>query len=302
MLNFSYSFNRAKRHSKDANETSYPHSPKSIFHRRSDSIDHGYFPKNAVYQRRSEGSDTLNSDFRENSTYSYTDSPTGFKRYNNTANTSIVSQPVIDLNNVLKETSKFKRSLSYPSQNTQNRRNAGEYSLNGYPIAECIPNYSSKSKANEYAYILFGDDLDLAMTQGVPQTYESNAMSRINQEHHNEKDKENEIDPEDYDIDEVLFAGQLTDKKVTDLKPRTATKIRILPEASEELLSRLQLINAGIVDVPYKSKNEDENDNEDEDEDRSDNDIKGDRDRHIKNGQKKKTFISKTISRLNPGL
>lgn len=301
MLNFSYSFNRAKRRSRDANESSYPHSPKNVFHRRSDSIDHGYFPKNAEYQRRSEGSDTLNSDFREDSTYSYPGSPTGFKRCSNTANTSIVSQPVIDLNNVLKETSKFKRSLSYPLQNTQNRRNTGEYSLNGYPIGGNIPTYSSNLRNNEYAYILSGDDTDLVINQDGYPPHESNAISQNDHEYY-EKSKENEDDQVDYDIDEVLFTGQLTHGKDAATRPRTTTKIRILPKASEELLSRLQLKNAGIAEVAYKSKNGKEDDeDEDEEEEKSDTDVK-DRDRDIKNGRKKKTFISKTISRLNPGL
>lgn len=304
MLNFSYSFNRAKRRSNDINDNSHPYSPKNIFHRRSDSIDHGYFPKNAEFQRKSEGSDTLNSDFREGFSYSAPDSPTGLNRSNNSANTSIDSQPVIDLNDVQKETSKFKRSLSYPSQNAYNGRNAGEYYIRGYSMGDHIPHYSSQARNSEYAYTLSGGDQISVMNKaGIP-VHDLNVKSKERDLLH-EPDKAKHFDPGDLDIDEILFAGQLAFEKDGSIKQRSATKIRFLPETSEELLSRLQLKNAGIVDDSGRNKkeeDEEEEEEDDEDEDKYKNvfDSKEIRDRRIKDGRRKKTFISKTISKLSP--
>lgn len=305
MLNFSYSFNRAKRRSNDINDNSHPYSPKNIFHRRSDSIDHGYFPKNAEFQRKSEGSDTLNSDFREGFSYSAPDSPTGLNRSNNSANTSIDSQPVIDLNDVQKETSKFKRSLSYPSQNAYNGRNAGEYYIRGYSMGDHIPHYSSQARNSEYAYTLSGGDQISVMNKaGIP-VHDLNVKSKERDLLH-EPDKAKHFDPGDLDIDEILFAGQLAFEKDGSIKQRSATKIRFLPETSEELLSRLQLKNAGIVDDSGRNKKEEDEEEEeeedDEDEDKYKNvfDSKEIRDRRIKDGRRKKTFISKTISKLSP--
>ncbi|CAG86348.1 DEHA2C13640p [Debaryomyces hansenii CBS767] len=307
MLNFSYSFNRAKRRSNDINDSSHPYSPKNIFHRRSDSIDDGYFPKNAEFQRKSEGSDTLNSDFREGSSYSAPDSPTGLNRYNNSANTSIDSQPVIDLNDVQKETSKFKRSLSYPSQSVYNGRNAGEYYIRGYSTGDHIPNYSSQARNSEYAYVLSGrDQISVMNKAGIP-VHDLNVKSKKQQDLLHEPDKAKHLEPGDLDIDEILFAGQLAFEKDGSIKQRSATKIRFLPEASEELLSRLQLKNAGIIDVSGRNKKEEEDEEEEDDDDENEDnynnvfDSKQIRDRRIKDGRKKMTFISKTISKLSPG-
>ncbi|CUM49511.1 unnamed protein product [Debaryomyces tyrocola] len=304
MLNFSYSFNRAKRRSNDPNDSSYPYSPKNLFHKRLDSLDHGYFPKNAEFQRKSEGSDTLNSDSREGSSYSVPASPIDLSRSSKTANTSIDSQPVIDLDDVKKETSKFKRSLSYPSQNTYSGSNAGEYSISGYSKGDYIPNYSSQARNNsEYAYILSGDDQILTVNKAGISAHDVKVKSRKQLELPDEPNKEKHVDPGDLDIDEILFAGQITFEKNGSIKPRTATKIRFLPEASEELLSRLQLKNAGIVDVSDKNKKEDDEEEDDEEEDDEETvfDGKEIKDRRIKNGGKKKTFISKTISKLSSG-
>lgn len=309
MINFSYSFNRAKRRSNDIKDSSHPYSPKNIFHKRSDSIDHGYFPKDAEFQRNYEGSDTLNSDFREGSSYSAPNSPLDLNRSSNTANTSIDSQPVIDLNDVQKETSKFKRSLSCPSQSTYNGRNAGEYSIRGYPIGDYIPN--PKARNSEYAYILSGGDQIVAMNRaGIP-LCDVHVNSKKQRELLDEPDKAKHVDPGDLDIDEILFAGQPAFEKDGSIKPRTATKISFLPETSEKLLSRLQLRNAGNVDVSDKNtKEEEEDDDDDEDDDDEDEEeedkcknvfhSKEIQDRSIKDG-KKKTFISKTMSKLSPG-
>lgn len=302
MLNFSYSFNRAKRRSNDINDSSHPYSPKNLFHKRSDSIDHGYFPKNAEFQRKSEGSDTLNSDFREGSSYSAPYSPSDFNRSSNTANTSIYSQPVIDLNDVQKETSRFKRSLSYPSRNTYNRRNAGEYSISGYYMGDHAPNNNSQARNSEYAYIS-GDHQTSTIDKASMPVHDVNDMSKKQQALLDEPDKAKHIDPGDLDIDQILFAGQSAFEKDGSIKPRTATKFRFLPETSEESLTRLQLKNAGIVDVLDKNKKEKDEEENDEDEDKCENAFgsKEVQDRRIKNGRKKKTFISKTISKLSPG-
>ena len=313
MLNFSYSFNRAKRRSNDISDNSNLHSPKNISHKRTESIDDEYFPKNAEFPRKSEGSDTLNSDFCEGSSYSALNSPTDLKRYSTTANTSIDSQPVIDLDDVQKETSKFKRSLSYPSQNTYNRRNPGEYSIRGYSTEDHIPNYSSRSRNSEYSYALSGSDQILVTNKaGIP-VHDINFRTKKPLELFDEQDKTKYVDPGDLDIDEILFAGQLAFEKDRHIKPRITPKTRFLPKASEELLSRLQLKNA-CIDVFDKKKKEEEEEEEEEEgddeeeekeeeeEDKCKNvfDSKEIQDRCIKDGRKKKTFLSRTITKLSP--
>lgn len=291
MLNFSYTFNREKRRSHDLKDNSRLHSGKYIFHQRFDPFERGYFCTNTEYFRNSEGSDTIKSDFRENSSSSAPDSPTYFNRSTNSANTSIVSQPVIDLNNVEKEVSKFKRSLSCPSQNTCNRGNAGELSLE-----RDIHNYEPHHRKREYSFIHSGDFQDFSKTRYDLSAHDVIAMADKQKEKFDKSNNDKE-DRSDLNIDEILISGQLAYDDEAGIKPRSGANIRILPEASEELLYRFQIRDASLVDVIQNKEDEEYEVKESDDE----LNIKKIRDRQLKKDRKKKTLISKTISKLRSG-
>lgn len=298
MLNFSYSFNKAKRNSYDKVEHSHLHPSKSIFRKRSDSIERGYFPTGTEY-RDSVGGGSIVTDFRTNSSCSAPDSPISANRSSNTANTSVVSHPIIDLNEVQKKTSRFKRSLSYPSQSAQNRSNSRDMSkYKDMPFDYQFHRYT------DYPYFPWEnhEDLDnfhMYTTRNVSAEKKDKTSSSKNETNDEASDITIVMNDKGLKLDEVLFANESGYSENLGVKPRSAGReTRLFPDTSENLLSRLQLKNAGIIEVV----NDDDEDDDENKEEKERNDKKSEEiNRRQKNGRKKKTFISRTISRLNPG-
>lgn len=277
MLNFSYTFNRNKRNSQNSQLSSLRDASrglrqKSASNEQNDGRDSWSF-------RTSAGHIGSESDNRTASSSSGPESPTSVGKLSNTANTSIISHPVIDLNEVQNQTSKFKRSLSYPPQGSQNRNY-----YDGVNRADHLPyDYSTTIEHEFYNPTENNKHIDKLHSYSFQEKGGNGLNSSRNVVLDTKPDMEKE---KRLNLDEVLLRTDQNQNSLINRPRYTGPEFQYLPEASEDLLSRLQLKNSGVFDISSDSDNE----NAQAQGDNNNRKKKERQNKSLKNGHKKKTY------------
>lgn len=307
MPNFNYSFNRAKARSlaSDSQGSDLQVPPeRRISHTRKDSVSGDYF--SSLEHHRGSTGELLRSSRSIGNSLSQPCSPTSCKAPNGpntptTTNTSVFSQPVIDLNDVTKETSRFHRKLSFSSQGMYSPRSRQASFFDDMTKFDYHPQVDKNHV--EYRNDSWSSSLVLALEEEACITKEDEKIF----ESHNFRrysdqvalklayDRRESRTTDDLDLDEYLemyirFARlnlcpspELNEEILmhAGLRPNGSPG-GTLPQASEDMLVKLQSINARIFDEENKKVGQID-----------DKEILADN-----CGNKKKTMFSRSMSKL----